>query len=368
MPLYMDFHNFSEISIDEVKKAHIADKSVQDKYGVKYHQFWVNENAGTVFCLMEGPDKESCSEVHREAHGNVACEIVEVESGFYDLFLKNHQKIDHGLVKHQDGSLDTGIRFILAIDIIGSTNITKSIDYKSLKLPSKPKKLVLDCVGKFHGKQIKYIANDSFLAVFDDADKSLQCAIEIQSKLTKKSRDFKEGPEWNISFKMGLNCGQPVTENDSFFEKAITLAQRLKLSAENKKIVVSASVKMLSDFDTICSQQACAKIMTIAEEKFLDDLFDITHKKMADSDFNIENLSRKIGISRPQLYRKITSITGRSPNRFIRDIKMQKALSLICAKELNISEIALELGYTNPSYFSKRFHEKYGVAPSQVIG
>ncbi|HKI88702.1 MAG TPA: DUF4242 domain-containing protein, partial [Draconibacterium sp.] len=79
MPLYMDFHIIPDVTIEDVKSAHMADEEVQHKYGVKYHQFWVNEEAGTVFCLMEGPDKEACTATHQEAHGNVACKIEEVE-------------------------------------------------------------------------------------------------------------------------------------------------------------------------------------------------------------------------------------------------------------------------------------------------
>mgnify|MGYP003546818225 FL=1 len=73
MPLYMDFHKIENLTVEAVKTAHIADVAIQEKYGVRYHQFWVNELAGTVFCLMEGPDKESCEAVHHEAHGNIAC-------------------------------------------------------------------------------------------------------------------------------------------------------------------------------------------------------------------------------------------------------------------------------------------------------
>src|SRR5687768_17028111 len=100
MPLFMDFHKGLSTSAEEVKKAHIADEAVQSKYGVIYHQFWINEEEGTVFCLMEGPDKESCAAVHREAHGNMACSIVEVNPGWYKLFMGSGHVIEHGQVKH----------------------------------------------------------------------------------------------------------------------------------------------------------------------------------------------------------------------------------------------------------------------------
>lgn len=88
--------------------------------------------------------------------------------------------------------------------------------------------------------------------------------------------------------------------------------------------------------------------------------------RLSDGTYSIENLSRDIGMSRPQLYRKMTNLTGRSPNDFIRDFRMDKALSLIIKKSSNISEIALEVGYNSPSYFSKWFQRRFGCNPSDL--
>jgi len=57
MPLYMDLHRgLKGVTREEAEHAHHLDEQVQDKYGVKYHKFWLNEEAGTIFCLMEGPN------------------------------------------------------------------------------------------------------------------------------------------------------------------------------------------------------------------------------------------------------------------------------------------------------------------------
>src|SRR5262245_41995400 len=99
MPLYMDFHKFAHVTLEDVKTAHTADVAVQEKFGVKYHQYWVNQEAGTVFCLCEGPDKETCEAVHQTAHGNIACALVEVQPGFFELFMGKRPPIDpQGLV------------------------------------------------------------------------------------------------------------------------------------------------------------------------------------------------------------------------------------------------------------------------------
>jgi hypothetical protein len=82
MPLYMDIHHKVEgLTGAAVEAAHRKDLEVQHKYGVKYLSYWYDEGAGKVFCLVEAPSKEAAAAVHREAHGLVADEIVEVKQG-----------------------------------------------------------------------------------------------------------------------------------------------------------------------------------------------------------------------------------------------------------------------------------------------
>lgn len=82
MPLYMDVHNLGDaVTIDAVAQAHQADLQTQGKHDVRYLRYWVNESKGTVFCLVEAPDADAASAVHREAHGLVADEVLEVQEG-----------------------------------------------------------------------------------------------------------------------------------------------------------------------------------------------------------------------------------------------------------------------------------------------
>ena len=82
MPLYLDKHHHVEgLTADAVKEAHQADLAIQDQHGVKYLQYWFNEETGEVFCLVEAPSKEAAEAVHRHAHGLVADEITEVQQG-----------------------------------------------------------------------------------------------------------------------------------------------------------------------------------------------------------------------------------------------------------------------------------------------
>ena len=82
MPLFMDVHNMEGgVSAADVAKAHQADVETQAKHGVNYKSYWVDENAGKIFCLVEAPDADAAHTVHREAHGLVADEIYQVSEG-----------------------------------------------------------------------------------------------------------------------------------------------------------------------------------------------------------------------------------------------------------------------------------------------
>ncbi len=79
MPLFMDAHNIEGgVTVEDVAKAHAADLATQEKYGVNYLKYWVDEAAGKIFCLVDAPDAEAANTVHREAHGLVADEIFSV--------------------------------------------------------------------------------------------------------------------------------------------------------------------------------------------------------------------------------------------------------------------------------------------------
>ncbi len=82
MPLYMDVHkNVNGLTAEAVADAHRKDVQTQKKHGVNYLKYWYNDSDGTVFCLFEAPNKEAGEIVHKEAHGLVADEIIEVKEG-----------------------------------------------------------------------------------------------------------------------------------------------------------------------------------------------------------------------------------------------------------------------------------------------
>jgi hypothetical protein len=82
LPLFMDIHHkIDGLTAEAIKGAHEQDLKVQKQHGVNYRKYWFDEASGRAFCLVEAPNKEAAIAVHREAHGLVADELIEVQEG-----------------------------------------------------------------------------------------------------------------------------------------------------------------------------------------------------------------------------------------------------------------------------------------------
>jgi class 3 adenylate cyclase len=239
----MDLHKgIHGVTRDQMKHMHEADVNVQDKYGVKIHKFWVNEEAGTVFCLIEAPDKDACSATHIEAHGNTACEIIEVQPTDVLLFMGQGEANDIGRAIHTDGQYDSSVRTFLFTDIVGSTDLTQTVgDAKAIAIIRKHNEIVRSSLISNNGKEVKH-TGDGIMACFLSAYKAVNCAREIQKKL-KAFRD--NNPDHPLHVRIGLNTGEPVTEGDDFFGVAVQMASRLCNKAGSNQVLVSNIVKEL---------------------------------------------------------------------------------------------------------------------------
>ena len=109
------------------------------------------------------------------------------------------------------------------------------------------------------------------------------------------------------------------------------------------------------------------KTLSQEDERFLNQLMEETGSQFYQPLFNIDILSKKLGMSRSNLYRKITLLTGLSANSFIRELRLKKAMQLIRDKYGNVTEVALEAGFNNPSYFTKSFQKRFGILPIHVL-
>jgi AraC-like DNA-binding protein len=368
MPIFMDYHKDLDVTVEDVKAAHTADLATQAKYKVKNLKYWINEQDGTMFCLMEAPDKESCVKMHEASHGNLACAIQEIEKTVFEMIMGSIPSSDQGVAKNEDGSIDSGFRFIMVVQITGQISTDKSLKYRSLSIPRGPKNTIRGIINRHQGGIIENIHDDNITSVFKSSTRALKSALKIQQEFMT---DPDQDPERNISFKIGLAAGQPLTENDGLHEETIRKARHINRFTGDGRIKVSSLFNKLCDIDGIIDGngdlQSAIEILDGPGERFVMHLMDVTENIFLEEEFSIERLCKELGISRPQLYRKITVLTGKAPTDWIRDLRLERAFQLLQLQHGNVSEIAYEVGFNNLSYFSKCFQEKFGMLPSQYL-
>ena len=88
---------------------------------------------------------------------------------------------------------------------------------------------------------------------------------------------------------------------------------------------------------------------------------------LSEEDFTIEEFESVIAMSKSQIYRKLKALTGRSPSRFVRSVRLSKAKKMILEHQATISEIAYSTGFGSPAYFTSCFKEEFGYSPSEII-
>ena len=246
MPRYLDIHEFhSPVDAEDLAKAHVADLEAQEKYGVKYLRYWVNESCGKVFCLVDAPSAEAANQVHRKAHGMVAQRIIEVEPELAEGFLGGGEVNQAGAVLLPGGGADArdpGIRTILFTDIVNSTTLTQSLgDEAALAILGVHDTIVRDALSASGGREVKH-TGDGIMASFVSAAGAVRCAIEIQRELDKHA---KADPDRSLKVRVGAAAGEPVEQQNDLFGSTVQLAARLCAHAQPEQILVSNAIAEL---------------------------------------------------------------------------------------------------------------------------
>jgi len=348
MPLYMDIHTVDSetFSVEDVVKAHMEDLAIQERFGVIQLKYWVNVEAKTLFCLMEGPDREACNQVHIESHGNTACNIIEVSDDEYNLFLGIGKDIND-LAQTESGEIDTGYRTILLSNVVDFTGKYKHYSKEIKRLIEKHKGVIIVNPG-----------ND-IMASFIFSSNAILCAYAIE-KLFKSLIE-------KIEFTLSLATGRPVDEKgDNMFEETKKKVQFLCSFGLNKTMYIDVETKDLSskEFKSPKIREENFRIISADDFNFIFQLFEILNKKLVDADFKSEDLDVALALSKSKVYRKIKSLTGMAPNQLIQELRLRKSIELLQQKSHTISEIAFDSGFNSPTYFTRLFKERYRLLPT----
>ncbi|HLO81740.1 MAG TPA: nickel-binding protein [Chitinophagaceae bacterium] len=360
MPLFMDRHDMSvPVTPEMIATIHQEDVKIQNQLGCRVLTYWFDEKRNNTFCLIEAPNAEAIHKMHALAHGQVPNTVIEVGADLVEAFL--------GRVTDPEKPADAAMNIIAE----SAFRTIMIVSFKQEIQPAEASKKIRESFQKFQADTLHLLAkhrgklvkqNESCMMVsFESSSNAVHAAFSIKSRFSEFRDDIKND---NITLKIGLSAGVPVTGNNSFFESTIKLAERMCKIIKGD-IIVSAGVKELYNNENmeVLKEEDSLLCMTEMEEKFLTSLMDFAETNWHNTDLNLDDFSKALGYSKSQLYRKMTSLTGKSPNTFIQDYRLNEALTLLNKNAGNISEIAYQTGFSSPSYFSKCFKKKYGVMP-----
>lgn len=356
----MDRHDVSEeVTAKHVAELHQQDLKIQHKFGCKGLTYWFDAKRKTAFCLVEAPSKAAIKEMHDHAHGAIPHRIIEVDAAIVESFLgriedpAKSQKITLNIIN--DPAFRT-IMVVLIKHISVKEALKNPMDFDSYHNP------INETVAQYKGRVVKR-KTDYILVSFDSVTKAVQCASKLITKFFHKTSS-----SFNIKFKIGLSAGIPVTHKEGIFEDTIQLAERF-CEAVKGDIIVSSEVKDLYQSENLNHKLENLHIHTLdpKDENFLNQLMDFTEKEWKNSTLNMDGFCKHLGYSKSQFYRKMIALTGKSPNYFIKDYRLKRAIQLLDKKSHNISEIAFETGFNTPAYFTKCFQDTFGILPSHYL-
>jgi AraC-like DNA-binding protein len=360
MPLYMDRHDMSEpVTPEMIAAIHLEDVKIQDQLECRVLTYWFDEIRNNAFCLIEAPNAEAIHKMHSLAHGQVPNTVIEVGADLVEAFL--------GRVDDPEKPADAAMNIITESALRTIMIISLKQERSPVEVSIKPREAfqqlftdILHILKKHSGSIVKQNEN-CVMVSFVSSSKAVHAAFSIKSRFSEFMHQMKND---NTTLKIGLTAGVPVTGNNSFFESTIKLAERM-CKIMKGEIIVSAGVKELYDNENleVLKEEDSLLCLTKMEEKFLTALMDFAETNWHNSELKLDDLARALGYSKSQLYRKITSLTGKSPNNFIQDYRLNEALTLLNRNAGNISEIAYQTGFSSPSYFSKCFKKRYGYVP-----
>jgi AraC-like DNA-binding protein len=359
----MDRHDVSDtVTAENVAQLHQEDLKVEQEFGCKGMTYWFDGESKTAFCLIKAPNKEAIQEMHNHAHGEVPNSIIEVDEHIVTSFLgritdpKKAQNSELNIIN------DPALRVIMVIE---TSNYLNRIEANQFSIfTQKFHNSVSKTITQFEGSIVKQ-NNNSYLVSFKSVTNAIFCALKVQSNFKYITPKF---DVQNRILKIGIDAGLPVTSKNDLFEETIMLATRM-CEIVTHEIVISPEIKSLYESENRNAFIDNDQIFTLTfdEQNFLTHLMDYVEDVWNNTEISVLSFSEALGYSKSQLYRKLTSLTGKSPNTFLRDYRLHKSLKLLHEQRGNISEIAFQTGFNSLAYFSECFKNKFKILPSKYI-
>ena len=358
MPIFMDRHIVPGIEAKQAAQAHREDLKIQDKYACRCMTYWVDEERGSAFCLIDAPNAKAVKKMHKKAHGLVPHQIFQVNSNVVEAFLGRitdpigYSEIDDPELKIFN---DPAFRIIL----IAQTTDHGLLRYRYGK--EKAKRLIALYHGNMRkelhsheGREVE-LKGQSFIASFVSVTQAISCATALQ-------RDLHVAGEL-INLRIGINAGMPVERSKELFGDTIKTAKYLSAFAKDNQIVLASIIKEIyKDDDQSIDKANRFKWLDPIDENFIQLLMDTLSSNWTDPQFSVSDFCNQMSMSKSKLFRKSTELTGLSPNNLLREFRLQKSLDFL-KTDRSIFQTTFDCGFTSPSYFAKCFYNRFDVLP-----
>ncbi|WP_430965745.1 nickel-binding protein [Spongiimicrobium sp. 2-473A-2-J] len=359
MPIFMDRHIVPGIEAKNAAEAHREDLRVQDKFGCRCMTYWVDEERGNAFCLIDAPNKEAVEKMHNSAHGLIPHEILQVNSNVVEAFLGRIQDPE-AYYSPEDPDLkvfnDPAFRIILVTETMDMGLLSHKMGKeKAQHLTALYHEIMRAQLHQYEGREVE-LKGQGFIASFVSVTQAVSCAVAVMKGLHVAGE--------LIGLRMGLNAGMPVSKSPELFGDTVNMARYLcKLGGENQIVMASIIREIYKDDGPQgISQHQQLKCIGPSDENFLQLLMETLFKNWSDPQFGVGEFCEQMSMSKSKLYRKSTELTGKSPNELLREYRLQKSLALM-RTDRNIAQTTFDSGFSSPSYFTKCFQERFGLQP-----
>lgn len=246
------------------------------------------------------------------------------------------------------------------------------------------KELIQEYVAQYRGTMITCNAQ-KFIATFNGPTKALQCSMDLVEKIKK----------YGLALCMGIHIKE-CTVGETLYKDTEDLDRLVAKQSTPDQIVLTQTVKNLLvgmhiDFSpcrTIFETETGESLVLYSVDKkeqstegsyalyktehpqyrmLLEKVLKNIDSHLSNEQYGVEMMCREIGVSERQLQRKLKAITNKSPNKLISSVRLHRAKELILSKQDTIAEIAFQMGFSNPSYFSKCFKKEFAISPSDLM-
>ena len=324
--------------------------------------YWVDEDRGSAFCLIDAPDETAVKKMHDKAHGLIPHEIVQVNSNVVEAFL-GRMTDPEGYYNPTDPDLkifnDPAFRIIL---------VTTTEDIRLLKFQMGNEKanrlvklyheIVRKQLKEYEGSEVE-LKGEDFIASFISVTQAVNCAKAILKELHVAAEILK--------LRTSLNAGMPVSKHKELFGDTVKMAKYLCQIGDYGQVMLAAIIREIYKEDGVqTATKNTFRWLNPADENFLQLLMDTLSENWNNASFGVGEFCAQMSMSKSKLYRKSKQLLGMSPNELLREFRLTKSLVLL-KTDRNITQTSFDCGFTSPSYFTKCFQQQFGLQPMSYI-